>query len=72
MVLKETGHVLDPVARQAVERRLVSWAELEARGLRGAVQEGIFTAEQWRAFKDLETTNAAQRAARRAKAADDR
>lgn len=66
VVLKETGHVLDPVARQAVERRLVSWAELEARGLRGAVQEGIFTAEQWRAFKALETTNAAQRAARRA------
>jgi hypothetical protein len=66
VVLKETGHVLDPVARQAVERRLVSWAELEARGLRGAVQEGIFTAEQWQAFKSLETTRAGERAARRA------
>lgn len=66
VALNATDHVLDPVARQAVQRRLATWAELEALGLRGAVQEGIFTAEQWQVFKSLETTKAGEQAARRA------
>ncbi len=52
-VATESGHILDPVAQQAVDRGLTTWAELEARGLRAAVEEGIFTPKQWSEFSAL-------------------
>jgi hypothetical protein len=57
-VVLKTGHVIDPVARQVVSRRLISWPELRSRGLQGAVQEGIFMAKQWDELRLVETTSA--------------
>jgi uncharacterized protein with LGFP repeats len=53
IVITKEGYVLDPVAKQAVDRGLTTWDKLEARGLKNAVEKGIFTPEQWIRFKTL-------------------
>lgn len=58
VLTRDGKYVLDPVARQVLQREipLTTRAALEARGLLGAVEEGIFTREQWQQLKSLETT----------------
>jgi hypothetical protein len=53
IVISKEGYVLDPVARQAVDRGLTTWDTLQQRGLKSAVEKGIFTPEQWTRFKAL-------------------
>jgi hypothetical protein len=45
--------VLDPVARQAVEQRLVTAGQIRAAGLTNAVNKGVFTPAQWEKFNSL-------------------
>jgi hypothetical protein len=53
VVITRDAHVLDPVARQAIDRGLTTEAELEQASLLKAVNDGVFTQQQWEAFKLL-------------------
>jgi hypothetical protein len=52
-VLTKEGLVLDPVARQAIEQRLVTAGQIRAAGLTNAVNKGVFTPAQWEKFNSL-------------------
>ena len=50
VVVTKEGNVIDPYARQAVERGLYNPEDLQRLGLTDAVEKGVFTPEQWRNF----------------------
>ncbi len=52
-VLTKEGLVLDPVARQVVEKGLVTPGQIRAAGLMDAVDKGVFTPAQWEKFNSL-------------------
>jgi len=53
VVVTNDGHIIDPVARQAIERGLTTERELKSLGLMKAVNDGVFTDRQWQVFRGL-------------------
>ena len=50
IIITKEGNVVDPFARQAVRDGFVSAEHVRSNNLGGAIEKGMFTPEQWKAF----------------------